>query len=360
MADDDQQTEKTEEPSQRRIKEAVERGQVVFSREVTNFLIFVVFALLISWMSPYIMHTTADRMVRYIESPDDIRIDERTFGTLCMRLMGDLFMIVMPPAILVIVVVVGSALLQHGFNISWEPVMPKLEKISLMKGIKRLFSMRSVVELIKGIIKISVIGIVSYMVVMPQLVRMDQMTSYDMQAILMFLGTMSFRVVLGACIVMGFIAALDYLYQRYEYLKSLRMTRQELKEEFKQTEGDPTVKARLRQIRMERARKRMMTAVPKADVVITNPTHFAIALKYDQGTMVAPVVVAKGQDLIALQIRKIAEEHKVPVVENKPLARALFDAVELDKEIPIEFYQAVAEVIGYVYRLKGKQAGKAA
>jgi flagellar biosynthetic protein FlhB len=179
--------------------------------------------------------------------------------------------------------------------------------------------------------------------------------SLDAVALMDLLRDLSGRMLVGVLAVVSVIAALDYLYQRFEFTKSMRMSRQELKDELKQTEGDPHVKARLRQIRMERARRRMMAAVPDADVVITNPTHFAVALVYDMETMAAPRLVAKGTDRIALRIREVAEEHDVPVVENPPLARALHAGVELDAEVSPEHYKAVAEVIGYVMRLRGER-----
>ena len=202
--------------------------------------------------------------------------------------------------------------------------------------------------------KIIIVGVVGFMVIYPELPHLVELPQEDLDDILGLLAFLAFRILLATSIIMAVIAVLDYMYQRYEYYKNLRMSRQELKEEFKQTEGDPVIKERLRSIRRERARKRMMAAVPNADVIITNPTHFAVALQYDEDTMRAPVVVAKGQDQIALNIRSVAEEHGVPVVENPPLARALHASCEIDEEIPLEHYRAVAQVIGYVYKLKGK------
>ncbi len=189
----------------------------------------------------------------------------------------------------------------------------------------------------------------------PELTQIKRLPNSDTLAMLLFLAKLATRMTIGVAVCMFFIALMDLLYQRWQHIKSLRMSKQELKDEYKQSEGDPAIKGRLRRLRHERAQNRMMGAVPTADVVVTNPTHFSVALTYDTKTMKAPVVVAKGQDLIALRIREIAKEHGVPIVENVPLARALYAAGELEKEIPFEHYEAVAKVISYVYQLKGKK-----
>ena len=214
--------------------------------------------------------------------------------------------------------------------------------------------MRSVVEFIKSLLKITIVGSVAYIVVHPNIDYVRLMPDEDIQDIMHYLGAVTGKMLIGVTTVMFLIAALDYFYQRFEYMKNMRMTKQEIKDEYRQQEGDPHIKQKLRAIRRDRVRKRMMAEVPKSDVVITNPTHFAVALKYDEATMQAPKVLAKGKDKVALRIREIAEENKIPIVRNPPLARALYDNAEIDKEIPIEQYQAVAKVIGYVYKIKGK------
>ena len=258
------------------------------------------------------------------------------------------------PALIAVTAAFVSALGQNGVIASFEPIIPKLEKISVLKGIKRLFSLKSVVELLKGIAKISLVAIVGFVAIYPELIRMETLHTYSMDNMLALLNTLAIRILIGASVIMGVVAVADYAYQKHEYIKNLRMSKKDIKDELKQTEGNPEVRARLRQIRMQRAQERMMAAVPTADVVITNPTHFSIALKYDQESMRAPVCVARGQDHIALKIREIAKEHDITIVENPPLARALFDTMDIDEEIPNEQYQAVAEVISYVYKLKGK------
>ncbi|MEM6492688.1 MAG: flagellar type III secretion system protein FlhB, partial [Pseudomonadota bacterium] len=216
----------------------------------------------------------------------------------------------------------------------------------------RLFSLRSLVEFGKSFFKLILIGGACALVIIPQMDFMPRMVGQSTTSMIGDLWDAVLLIVIVVLALMTVIAGIDFLYQRYEHDKKLRMTKQQVKDEYKQTEGDPQIKARLRQIRTQRARARMMQNVPESDVVVTNPTHYAVALKYDQGEMAAPKVTAKGQDLVALKIREIAEENEVPIVENPPLARALHAGVELEEEVPPEHYQAVAEIIGYVMRLK--------
>ncbi len=360
MAEGSDDSEKSEEPTQRRLQEAVKKGQVAFSREVSNFLMFVVLALNIVWFAPYYMEKVAASLSRFIHSPHEIRISDSNLVTLGSETAADIMIFLAAPIIATIFAAFFSSFMQNGLVISAESIIPKLEKISIMKGLKRLFSIRSLVEFFKGLIKITLVGTVAYMAIKPQLMRLENLASYDLAEMLELLAALSFRIVLGACAIMLVVAVLDYMYQRFEYMKNLRMSKQELKEEFKQSEGDPQIKARLRQIRMERAQKRMMAGVPDADVVIRNPEHYAVALKYDEGVMPAPVVVAMGQNFMALKIIEIAEQNDIVTVRNPPLARALYSTAEIDEEIPLEHYQAVAEVISYVYKLRGQDGAKRA
>lgn len=360
MADDDAQdpSQRTEDPTHKRLDEAVKRGQVVFSREVTNFFMLLVLAFMVGMILPHVMVMTYEDVQRFITRPHDIPTDA---GSLRRSFTGVFVDGLLVMAILIggtWLAAIGGSLIQRPLVFSSEPIKPKLEKISLIKGFKRLFSLRSVVEFVKGLIKITVLGLIAAYAVWPYVGYLNQLPGYESVEFMRFIDEIALRMVVGVCIAMAFIAALDYLYQRYEYIKGLRMSRQEIRDEYKEQEGDPHIKGKIRAIRQERARKRMMAAVPQSDVVITNPTHFSVALQYDAATMKAPMVSAKGQDNLALKIREIAKEHEIPIVENKPLARALFDNVEIEQEIPLEYYQAVAEVISYVYKLKGKQVNK--
>jgi flagellar biosynthetic protein FlhB len=352
MAEGDEDLEKTEEPTSRKIEEAIKKGQVAFSREVTSFLLFVALAILVVWMVPLLGAKSLSFLQRFIASPHDIMINYENFDNFFYNLFLEGIKIYFAPLLACLFVVILASMIQTGIIFSAEPLMPKLEKISLLKGFGRIFSMRSIVEFLKGFIKIIILGYATYIIFQNNENLILASAELSLKGIMAIMAKLSFKVILAACILMFLVAILDYLYQKYEFLKSLRMTKQELKEEYKQSEGSPEIKAKLKQIRQERARKRMVAAVPKADVVIRNPTHYAIALKYEFASMKAPVVLALGQDLIALNIIKIAEENKVPVITNRNLAKALYETAELDEEIPLEHYKAVAEIIAYVYKLK--------
>jgi flagellar biosynthetic protein FlhB len=260
------------------------------------------------------------------------------------------------PLLLLALAAIGGNMIQHRLVWSGEPLKPKLSKISPMSGFQRLFSKQSLMNFVKGLLKLALIGAVMAALLWPERRRLDTLVTLDAAAILPFTLTLALQVLGAVVAILALIAAADFLFQYQQWYARQKMSMRELKDEFKQTEGDPHVKGKIRQLRESRMRKRMMAAVPEATVVITNPTHFAVALKYDRG-MNAPVCVAKGADLIALRIREVAEEHSIPIVENPPLARALHGTVEIDKEIPPEHYQAVAEVIGYVMRLNRAAAG---
>ncbi len=250
-----------------------------------------------------------------------------------------------------IAAILGNVL-QVGFMFSTESIQPKIDKISPSKGFQRLFSVRSIAEMIKGILKICIIAGVAYLVIRKEIVNLIPLADQSIWGMLTYLGRVCFHILLATTVVLVFLAALDYAYQRWEFEKSIRMTKQEIKDEFKNTEGDPMIKARIRRIQREMARKRMMAEVPKATVVVTNPTHLAVAIRYEHATMNAPVVVAKGADIIAEKIREIAKENDIPIVENKPLAQVLYKIVKLNHAVPENLYKAVAEVLAFVYEQK--------
>ncbi|MFO0388781.1 MAG: flagellar biosynthesis protein FlhB [Alphaproteobacteria bacterium] len=356
MADDDQdQEQKTEQPTSKRLEEAINKGQVPFSREITSFLLLFVLAMTVAAFAPTMMINTKILLLPFIMNAESIPVDVKGVSTVLSDVAFSSLAIISVPLVCIILAILGSSILQNGFHISSEPVMPKLDKISPLAGLKRMFSMRSMVEFLKSLIKIIVVGVVGFLAVYPNLSHIKQLANSTVNAMFHYMGDISLDLLISMVIAMFFIALLDFAYQRWQFIKSLRMTKQEIKDEYKQSEGDPMIKQRLRALRQERARQRMMSAVPQADVVITNPTHFAVALKYDSKDMKAPTLVAKGQDLMAQRIREIAEEHEVPIVENPPLARALYSSVEVDEEIPTSHYEAVAKVISYVYQLKGKK-----
>jgi flagellar biosynthetic protein FlhB len=277
-------------------------------------------------------------------------MDGRALTGLMARLGTELILVLAVPFLVLVLAALAGNVVQHRPVWSSEGLKPKLSKISPLAGFGRLFSKQALANFIKGLLKLALIGTIVTALLWPERTRLEGLVATDPGVLLPFARSLSLDMLGAVVAALALIAAADYLFQYRQWFERQKMSFQEIKEEFKQSEGDPLVKGKIKQIRLMRNRKRMMAAVPDASVVITNPTHFAVALKYDRG-MAAPVCVAKGVDALALRIREVADEHGVPIVENPPLARALHKAVESDREIPQEHYQAVAEVIGYVMRL---------
>ena len=356
MADDQSQdkAQKTEESTHKKLEDARKKGQGVSSREVNNWLMIGAGAVVVIAMAPGIMSQLVRLLRPFLARPDQIHVsvgstggDVGGFGLSLAGILG--------PAIAILVVAAfGTGILQRGFVVSAENIKPSLEKISILKGVKRIVSVRSFVEFLKAIAKLVIVASVATMVLLAERGILADVPTMAIADLLAVLERLLGKLLIGIAAIVTLIAGLDYLYQRMEFKRQMRMSRQDIKDELKQSEGDPYIKARLRQLRQERARKRMMAAVPEADVVITNPTHYACALKYEMDQMEAPILVAKGVDEIAFRIREVARENDVPVIENPPLAQALFAAVEIDEPIPVEHYKTVAEIIGYVMRLKGR------
>lgn len=346
-------SQKTEEPTAKKLRDARDRGQVASSREINHWFMLLAATILLLVLAPSMMGNLARTMTKFIERPEALPADPAGLYTMFSETLSEVGFALLPATAVFVLAALASGLMQNGFLASLDRIQPKLEKISIAKGFGRLFSLKAVIELLKGIVKIAIVGAVAIIIIVPEFKGMDELVTLPAIVFLGELQSISVRLVIAILTVMTVIAALDVLYQRFEHTKSMRMSRHEIKEELKQTEGDPHVKAKMRQIRMERARKRMMAAVPGADVVITNPTHYAVALAYKPDDMAVPRLVAKGADLVAQRIRKVAEENDIAIVENPPLARALFAGVDIDGEVPEEHYKAVAEIISYVFRLKG-------
>ncbi|MCB9958561.1 MAG: flagellar biosynthesis protein FlhB [Rhodospirillaceae bacterium] len=352
MSEDQDQSSKTEEPSPRKLEEARRKGQVVTSQEVKHWFALMGGLLAVIAFLPLSLTGISQGLATFLANVHRVPTDPGSLIDLLQSAVGDLLLFLILPLAALVAAALAGGFIQHGFVASAESLKPKLSKISPLSGAKRLFSLKSLMEFIKGLLKLAIVGAVAAVVIWPEINRVELFTGMAPEQILHEVWEMVAILMVAVVCVVGVIAAADYLYQRWEFMKQQRMTKQEVKDEYKQTEGDPMVKARLRQIRMERARRRMMQAVPTADVVITNPTHFAVALAYKPEEMSAPMVVAKGADNLARRIRELAEEHDVSIVENPPLARALYQSVEVDEEIPAAHYRAVAEVISYVFRLK--------
>lgn len=351
MAEDTDQEDKTEDPTERRVEQAIERGDVPKSVESATF-----FALAAGTLGLMIASGTAagdfmGGMRAFLVNAHQVSVDRAGLMGLAGFSTWKFFVAVGIPFAFALIAGVLSGLIMHRPLWTVEPLMPKLNRISPIAGAKRIFGREALVQFGKSLAKFILIAAVMFFVLEPEMSRVATLVQVDPVRLLDVSAQLSFKLLGGVLMVFAFLAAADILYQRFTWRRRLRMTREEMKQEFKETEGSPEIKAKIRRLRIEVLKKRMMAQVPKASVVITNPTHYAVALKYEPG-MNAPVLLAKGVDSLAFRIREIATEHEIPVVENPPLARALHARVEIDQEIPEEHYKAVAEVIGYVMRLR--------
>lgn len=356
MSEESSQDEssKTEDPTPKRLEEARRKGQVPLSREVNSWLMLMMATILIMAMAGPICRDFYNLLKVYMEQSYALPGVPGGFSVVLGHLFGETMKILMLPLIILFVAAFLGPFLQIGPLFAPEIIKMDMSKISIIKGWSRLFSMRAIVEFVKGLLKIGIVGLVAVLLLYPYMAGLEHMVGMQIPTMMDEMKTLVIRMLVGTLFAFLVIAAIDLVYQRMEYMKKMRMSKQELKDEYRQSEGDPMIKAKLRQLRADKARQRMMQNVPKADVVITNPTHFAIALQYDPDTMDAPLCVAKGMDNIALKIREIAKENNVSIVENKPLARALYDTVEIDQTIPAEHYKAVAQIISFVFRQKGR------
>jgi len=351
MAEQGDDSQKTEDPTQKRLDEALKRGDVAKSQEVNTWFIIAGGTLAVASFSGGVSLNLAATLRGLLEHSYQLRVDGVGLIQLGDELGRAVVSAVAIPIVVLMLAALGGNLIQHRLVWSFESLQPKFSRVSPAAGFKRLFSMQALANLTKGLIKIIVVGAVMTVLMWPDRTKIQNLAWTDVGAVLPLTRTLAVKL-LGAVVAMlAVVAAGDYLFQYRQWHERQKMSLQELKEEFKQSEGDPAIRGKIKQMRQGRMRKRMMAAVPKATVVITNPTHYAIALQYERG-MEAPICVAKGVDATALKIREVAGKHSVPIVENPPLARALHATVEVDAAIPVEHYKAVAEVIGYVMRLR--------
>ena len=353
--DNTDDSQKTEDPTARKLEEARKRGQVVNSREINNWMVLFAATIIGVTALPPILFNMQDMFKIFIEQSYAIPTDQHGLGEAIETIFWRTFGYVALPLLLLSFAGAIAGFLQTGPLFTTDPIKPDLSKISLIKGIGRLFSKRAIMEFVKGIVKLVLVSITGILVLRPYFDTVEHFIGPNILQSLSEMETLFLRMMVAILSVLFVLAIADYIFQRMEYMKDQRMSKQEIKEEYKQTEGDPHVKGRLRQLREQKARQRMMQAVPTADVVITNPTHYAVALKYEAQEMNAPIMVAKGVDAVAERIKAVAEENKVPIVENPVLARALHESMEIDQIIPQEHYKAVAEVISYVFKLKGRR-----
>jgi flagellar biosynthetic protein FlhB len=347
MAEEQDDSQKTEEPTQKRIEEARKRGDVAKSQDVPVWFLLMAAAGLLAASGP-VANGIAEPLARIMDHPHAFQLE----GGGAQRMMAALLAALAVPLITVFGGIFVAALLghviQHRPLWSFEKVTPKLDKLDPMKGVGRMFGPQAWMNLLKSGLKMTAGTVAMIYAVWPERGRIAEAGQLDMVGMTLLIQSLAGRLLIAAVVTIGVLAGLDYFLVRQSFMKRMRMSRQEVKDEVKQQEGDPHIKAKLRQIRMERSRRRMLQAVAKATVVVTNPTHYSVALRYDPDKDAAPVCVAKGVDDLAMRIREKAREAEVPLVENVPLARALFATAELDEPVPREHFEAVAKVIGFV------------
>src|SRR6201747_1416629 len=357
MADENDAAEKTEDPTQKRLDDAHDRGDVAKSQEVNTWFMIAGATLVLSTFSGSIgggimmplRNLVANSWMIHADGPGLLALSQ-SLGIALIAALG-------VPLLLLMIAAIAGNMVQHRLVWSGQSLKPKLSKISPLAGAKRVFGKQAAANFAKGVFKVTALGAVMTAILWPERHRLDAMIRFDPAAILGATVMLTLRLMGAGVALLALVAIADYFFQYRQWFERQKMSLREMKEEFKQSEGDPHIKGRIRQLRHARMKKRMMAAVPKASVIITNPTHYAVALSYDRG-MSAPVCVAKGVDTIALKIREVAKAHDIPIVENVALARALHATVEIDDEIPVEHYHAVAEIIGYVMGLKRGLSGR--
>ena len=354
---DDNDTDRTEDPTQKRLDDALARGDVVKSQEVSTWFVLGGGTLMLSAFSGSMSSGLSSTFRGFIANAHQIPVDGRGLIAIAGRIEREVLAAIAFPLALLVFAALAGNVIQHRLVWSTDSMKPKFSKISPLAGLKRMFSLQALANFAKGLIKLFVIGAVITALLWPLRYKFEGLVQTDILGTLLIIRSLSLNMMATVVAILFLVAAADYLFQYRQWFARQKMSLQEMKDEYKQTEGDPLVKGKIRQLRQARQRRRMMAAVPKASVIITNPTHYAIALQYDRG-MEAPICLAKGADAVALKIREVAGEHSIPIVENPPLARALYATVEIDEEIPTEHYKAVAEIIGYVMKLR-RGAGRA-
>lgn len=345
---------KTEDPTPKRLEEALEKGQVAYSKEVTSFLMLLTISIVSMLFIPFAANRIGTSLKIFVEHSAEMQFTQQGYAAILITLVNKALLFATPIFLSLVAIIILSGFFQHGqFIFAPDQLMPKLERISLKSGIGRLFSTKSFIEFLKGIFKVIVTTFIIYFVVMDDVKIMDLYPTMNHGLIINELYKVIKDILMSITIFMFVIGTADVIYQKYEHFKNLKMSRKEVKDEYKQTEGSPEIKKKRREKMQQLSKGRITEAVPKADVIITNPQHYSIALKYVAGEDDIPIIVAKGLDNMALRIREIAKDNDIPIVENPPLARALY-LVDIDDVIPVEHYEAVAEIISYVYKLQNR------
>ncbi len=346
--------EKTEKATPKRREEARRKGQIAKSKEVASIVIIMTGLVMFYFFGTGMVISIKEMMRELIVSSGSLELGQDGVYLLYRKVLVDLSYIMLPLLLFPVAGVLAN-LMQVGLLFTTEPLTPNLAKLNPVEGVKKIFSPTSLMELVKGVVKLVVVAYMAYIAMKREMDGLLLLPEMDVVAILTYLGSAAFNIILMTSWVLLLLAAIDYIFQKWEFEKGLMMTKQEVKDEHKDTEGNPMIKSRIRTLQRQVARQRMMKEVPEATAVITNPNHLAIAVKYEQGKMRAPVVVAKGANLVAEKIKEVARKNGVPMVENKPLARTLWKTVEIGKEIPASLYKALAEVLAYVYRIKSRE-----
>ena len=345
--------DKTEKATPKKREETRKKGEVAKSRELPSVAVLLASLITLTIFASYMYSHMQTIMRGSFSLPilKDLNIPD--FMVFAHNMITLFIITISPLLVAIFITAVLSNIMQVGFMLSGESIKPKLSKLDPIKGLGRLFSKQSFMELFKSLLKLATVGGVAYLTVRAEMKNVHLLGDMELNPIIAYILLTIFKIFIRCTLAMIFLVVIDYAFQRWEFENKLKMSKKEIKDEFKRTEGDPLVKSRIRSIQMQMAKKRMMQEVPKADVVITNPTNLAVALRYDSSVMAAPKLLAKGAGKIAKRIRELAEKYDIPVVENKELAQSLYSMVEVNQEIPPNLYEAVAEVLAYIYKLKG-------
>jgi len=354
-----EEEDKTEDATPKKLAETRQKGEVAKSQEVNSVMVIITGLCALFLMGPMMYNQLSRMMINVFNASSNITLTVDSVIAYYKAGFKFLFLLISPVCLSIMVVGVFANIMQFGFLFSLTPIAPKFSKLNPISGIKNLVSMKSIVELFKNLFKLFVVGGLSFFIIRSDFHKtVISLSGTSVGPILKVILIYSFKIGIIIALVFVVMAVFDFWYQQYNHTKKLKMSKQEVKDERKQADGDPKIKARIRAIQQEMAKRKMMSEVPKATVVITNPTYIAIAIQYEMGAMPAPLVLAKGKRIIAEKIREIAKENDIPIVEDKPLARGLYDVVNPGDEIPQEFFTAVAEILAYIYRLKNPEAAR--
>jgi len=344
--------EKTEQPTPKKRQELREKGEVAKSKELPALAVLLAALITLSLFGSFMYNHIQIIMKSAFSFPNIHNFNIPEFLKFAQNIIGRFIILLSPLFAAIFITAILSNIMQVGFMLSGETIIPKLSKIDPIKGFGRLFSKQSFMELIKSLLKLTIVGGIAFLAIKGEMKNFVLLGDMEVNSIFVYILKIFFKIFIRCSLAMIVLVIIDYAFQKWEFENRIKMTKQEVKEEFKKSEGDPLIKSRIKSIQMEMARKRMMQDVPEADVVITNPTHLAVALKYDGTSMTAPKVIAKGSRKISEKIKDVASKHGIPVLENKELARNLYSLVDVGQEIPPALYQIVAELLAYIYKLK--------